>query len=75
MKNNPEPPMRRIDNFNFKYPVKGESETDKAFAERVIKELVTGLAKCYKLGQDTERNRLEHNAILPPAQNVPEIIG
>lgn len=72
---NPTPPMIRVDNFSFTYPVKGAGETTKQFGERVIKSLVTGFVKCYKLGEATESNRQAHNAIPAPAETVPEIIS
>jgi len=72
---NTTPPMMKCDNINFTYPVQQEGETIKRFGERVLKALVTGLVKCYKLGLDSERYRVEINAVKPAAVDIPEIIS
>lgn len=71
----PPSPILRVDNFSFTYPVKGAGETTKQFGERVIKALVTGFVKCYKLGLDVERVKAETLAIVPATETVPEIIS
>ena len=63
------------DNINFTYPVQQEGETIKRFGERVLKALVTGLVKCYRLGIDSERYRTEISAVKPAAVDIPEIIS
>lgn len=68
-------PTPRVDNFSFTYPVKGAGETAKQFGERVIKALVTGFVKCYKLGLDVERVKAETLAIVPATETVLEIIS
>ena len=69
------PPRMQCDNINFSYPIQQEGETIKRFGERVLKALVTGLVKCYKLGLDSERYRVETNAVKPAAVDIPEIIS
>jgi len=69
------PPRIQCDNINFTYPVQQQGETTKAFGERVLKALVTGLVKCYKLGLDSERYRTEISAVKPAAVDIPEIIS
>ena len=69
------PPRMQCDNINFSYPIQQEGETTKAFGERVLKALVTGLVKCYRLGIDSERYRTEISAVKPAAVDIPEIIS
>ena len=59
--------------FNWDYDEKG-SDTNKQFAERIIKEFLRAFVRCYELGLDTERYNTDVSNVTPPSQTVPDEI-
>ena len=58
--------------WGFSYLPKQTGETNMDFGERVIKNLILALVRCYELDQDYIRYRNAVGAVTPPSQSVPD---
>lgn len=61
----------KSDRFEFTFPVKG-NDTNKDFAENVVKECIKAIVKMYKLGQDRDRYSSDVSNVTLPDHNVPD---
>ena len=60
--------------WEFLYQEKQTGETNKQYAERVIRELVKGLMRAIDLSEDSERYNTEVSTLILPNQDVPDNI-
>ena len=60
--------------WEFSYQEKQTEETNKQYAERVIRELVRGLMRAIDLSEDSERYNTEVSTLILPNQDVPDNI-
>ena len=60
--------------WDFSYQEKQAGETNKQYAERVIRELVKGLMRAIDLAEDSERYNTEVSTLVTPNQDVPDNI-
>jgi len=60
--------------WEFSYQAKQAGETNKQYAERVIRELVKGLMRAIDLAEDSERHNTEVSNLVLPNQDVPDNI-
>lgn len=56
----------------WSYNPKATGETNKQFAERMLRRFLIAFVKHYEYNLDVVRQRSEINAIDPPSENVPD---
>ncbi|KKL47154.1 hypothetical protein LCGC14_2338360, partial [marine sediment metagenome] len=59
-------------NWSYRYAPKDPNETQKQFAQRVIKEHVRAMVRLVESAKEYERYKTEINAIPPPDINIPD---
>ena len=58
-------------NWNFTIEEQGDTETSKAFGERVLRELGIAVLRLVDYAEDQDRYRTEVSALTPASQDVP----
>ena len=61
-----------VDDWAWDYPEQGESNA-KVFVERVLKNFMLAIVRCYEYGKDVERYKASVTAVEPPSQSVPDV--
>ncbi len=58
--------------WQFTYDVKGTGETNAEYGERVIKEFIRAVVRCYEYQTDTDRYNGEVDGLDEISQSVPD---
>jgi hypothetical protein len=60
--------------WTWMYAPKQGGETDKDYAERIVREMIRAIVRCSEYSEDVVRHSEDVNDITPPSQDVPDEI-